>query len=187
MVSLQQESLWYHYEPLKPPVSLYVPTYADAAVSSYDVSQTTIVTPSEGDPAVEEVLMRLLPNAWVKAYLTFARRFAATDRYTLFIPMLCPSMHTSRHLAAKGGFAFDDRERRVAASTWTEEMLLAGMCPFRLTAEQLSDRQTTIDTLNQTMYMDEQGYINQSQAKVDTVIAFEHATIFFVTSEWYDL
>jgi hypothetical protein len=175
MVSLQAESnYWFHYEPTYLSSNEYV---GPPSIPSYP---SIMITESNGDPIVENALLKHAPNSFTQAYISYPKRFSSSDRYTLFIPLQSPHMDSVFDLIHTPGFSFKDRELRVLGKSELEELLLKSMCPFRIHPFQLQGRHTSINTLFQpnTFYIDRYGTINNTHHIV-SYIEFPHATLFF--------
>lgn len=182
MVSIQAESSpWFHYHPVMPSEQEYVSTFIPTLVPSYEADMRMLPT-SIGDTEVEEKIITYLQNPFVAAYLTSPLRFSSSDRYTLFIPIICPQTEESLLMQFHKGKSFEDRELRVQGLAWREALLLRHMVPHRILPDQIQNQEVHIESKNGFFNVNAYGWIDPDNM-IEHYIEFPHATIFFIQRE----
>jgi hypothetical protein len=180
MASTQQSIFpWYTFDREEPSVSQYVPANYKGE-SSYEIplKETYPI-----DQDVVDVIKNVVSNMFVETYQLCSFAYSSHDSYTLFVPLTCKQLTRAIEQWNRPGFSFQDRVMRTEAYTVMENIVKQHMVSYRIEPSQLEHRDTTIESLGEIFFVNKEGYINQTDNKIEKFITFKHATVFFCTRE----
>jgi len=181
MVSLQSGLFpWFDYELSLPSTDLYIPPYV-SGLSSYihDLRLAPIVY---DDPDIMTALFNA-SRAFAYAYYIHPKMFSKTSRYSLFVPLNSPFIQEAFNAAVQPGFGAADKLGRIASRSALERITSYHMINYRIEPEPFLKSESTVESLGGIFFV-HYGIVNKDPSnKIEYVMTFPHATLFFITRE----
>jgi len=177
MVSLQSALFpWFTYDRKLPDINSFVPAWQDEE-SIY------------GKPLLEEkedgIVKQILPNEnlFVSAYFNSEFQFSASDHYTLFIPMDTSTIEQSLEVFSTTGQSYQDRVIREETKIIIENVLKRHMVAYKVFPSQVEFNNITLETKQGILFINQDGFLNESDNQILKYISLPHATLFFISKE----